>query len=98
MKMGDARGVPVVKRRTATGACEPVQSLAWEPCPEPRTGAVSPLYRIDRKSRLPAVGRSVAIDEGAWDGCDRGAPGGAGCAQRDGDGVRARAGRGSPAS
>src|SRR5215208_5279009 len=41
MKMSDARRVSVVKRRAVAGACEPVQSLAWEPCPEPRTGAVS---------------------------------------------------------
>ena len=29
---------------------------AWEPCPE-RTGALSPLYRVDRESRLLAPGR-----------------------------------------
>src|SRR5215211_7121087 len=52
MKMSDARGVSVVKRRAIAGAREPVQSLAWEPCPEPRTGAVSPLYRVDYESRL----------------------------------------------
>ena len=28
------------------GACEPVQSLAWEPCPEPRPGACEPVLQI----------------------------------------------------
>ena len=63
MKMGDARRVPVVKRRAVAGACEPVLSLAWEPCPEPRTGALSPLYRVDYESRLLAR-PAVVISDG----------------------------------
>ena len=36
------------------GACEPVQSLAWESCPEPRTGACEPALQIRLQSRLLA--------------------------------------------
>src|ERR671914_126722 len=93
MKMGDARWVLVAKRRAIAGAREPVQSLAWGPCPEPRTGAVSPPYRVDRESRLLASGRRVERWKGARDGCDRRAPRGAGCPQRERDGVRALARR-----
>src|SRR5581483_6144218 len=76
------------------GACVPVQSLAWEPCPVPRTGASSPPFRFDCESRLLAVGRFCrGRAEEASDGCDRAAPGGAGCAQRDRDGLRAGAWR-----
>src|SRR5512144_608157 len=75
------------------GAREPVISLAWGPPPDPGTVALSTLFR------LVCFGGSwlatIAVDRGreVGDGCDRRAPGGAGCPQGAGDRLRAGARR-----
>ena len=81
-------------RRNLSGACEPVDSLAWEPRPDPGTVAVSTLFRLVCFRGPWRITRVVDRAEEAVDGCDRGAPGGAGCAQGAGDRMRAGAGSG----
>jgi|tagenome__1003787_1003787.scaffolds.fasta_scaffold20986828_4 hypothetical protein len=52
-EIGDARRCRSSNAALFLVPCEPVQSLAWEPCPEPRTGAMSSLYRFDRLVEAP---------------------------------------------
>src|SRR6266567_5180678 len=80
------------------GAREPVTSLAWVPPPDPGTVALSTLFRLVCFGGSWWVTVAVVRIQEVGDGCDRGAPGGAGCPQGAGHRVRAAARRRSRAA